>query len=172
MPALGAFVLVFGLYSFLVSRSNAISQAAEQRKEALEAVRQSKSNQITGKDVGAAYEESIDVEVKQAVAAYEKAILNEESLRTLAPGIRIRAPNGIWSEEDKLAAKQLAGIDFQQEDEKQEPRLKMLFDEKDGRRGFSSIAVVIMGLLVTTLLGVQIFFFNLEYQASSSLGGL
>jgi len=169
IPALGAFVLIFGLYSFLVSRTNAINQAAEERKEALQAVRQTKSDQIAGKDVGG--EKVVDsIEVEQALAAYKKAILNEESLRTLAPGIRIRAPNGIWSEDDKIAAKQLVGIDFQQ-DEKLEPQLQMLFDaeKRDGKRGFSNMSVAVMGLVVTLLLGLQVFMLTLQSEASSSL---
>lgn len=163
--------MIFGLYLFLVSRTNAISLAAAERKDALQAVRQAKSDQIAGKDVGS--EDVVDsIEVEQAIVAYKTAIINEESSRTIAPGIKIRAPNGIWSEEDKLAAKQLAGIDFQQ-DEKLEPQLQMLFDEKrDIKSGFSNIKVALMGLVVTLLLGGQIFILGLQSQAPSSFNGL
>lgn len=175
VPALGAFLLIFTLYSFLVTKQNAIKDAAEKRKQALINVRQTKSNQLAGKDIVAMSDgdDGIDdsIEVQRALAAYKEAILNEESVRTIAPGIRIRAPDGI-SEEDRLAAKQFVGIDFQQTDEKQEPQLKLLFEKRDDKIGFSNTAVVIMGLLVTALLGVQVLILNLENQTSSSLGGL
>merc|ERR1712157_4793 len=136
-------------------------------------------NQLAGKDIIASSSDDNttvndnSIEVERALAAYKEAILNEESARTIAPGIRIRAPDGL-SEEDKIAAKQFVGMDFQQQ-EIPEPQLKLLFEKKEengNKIGFSNISVFIMGLLVTALLGVQVLILNLESQASSSIGGL
>ena len=76
-------------------------------------------------------------QLQGAVQGYEQAIANEESLRSIMPGIRIVAPNGpASSEEDIRAAKQFLGLD-----------LRTDLKEDDVPGGFSAGAITVLALV-------------------------
>lgn len=118
VPALGSFVLIMTVFLLLRLRVGAISDAAEARIAALSTLREVKSNELAS---GAASGEK----VAQAVNAYQTALEREEALRTLVPGIRLRAPNNPQrSEADRQAVRQfLTSTDKQQSPNEEQNQL-------------------------------------------------
>ena len=85
VPALWTTVVVLGGALLLRLRQSAIVEAAETRASALEHLRTAKAKELGN-------EASLG-EVRRAVRTYRAALDEEERLRTLLPGIRLRAPN-------------------------------------------------------------------------------
>ena len=85
VPALWTTVVVLGGALLLRLRQSAIAEAAETRASALEHLRTAKAKELGN--------EASPGEVRRAVRSYRAALDEEERLRTLLPGIRLRAPN-------------------------------------------------------------------------------
>lgn len=104
VPALGSFLFIMLMALLLRLRISAIGEAAEERIVALETLRKVKSQELSS-DVTQA-------QVDRAIQGYRNALQKEEGLRTLVPGIRLRAPNNPnQSEKDIQAARQFLGIE-------------------------------------------------------------
>lgn len=114
-PALGSFLVIVVVFSLLQFRILQVNEAAERRKEALAQLRSIKARELSSADNRPSPEQ-----IQQALEGFEQAIKNEESLRTVIPGIRIVAPNAS-SEEDVRAAKQFLGLDLRTESAVNEP---------------------------------------------------
>jgi len=108
VPALGSFLFIAIVFSFLIARVRAVEGAVERRKAALAQLRQVKSMELSSGDA------DTDT-VAKALKEYENALQSEEDLRTLIPGVRIVAPNqpAGSNEEDVAAARQFLGIDLE-----------------------------------------------------------
>ena len=87
--AASAFSVIAILFVFLITKANAVETATTKRKSAMEKLRVARTKELTGG-------ESAEVALK----ILEDALKEEENLRTIIPGIRIRAPNSL-QEEDK-----------------------------------------------------------------------
>eukprot|EP00548_Thalassiothrix_antarctica_P016469 CAMPEP_0194188264 /NCGR_PEP_ID=MMETSP0154-20130528/54358_1 /TAXON_ID=1049557 /ORGANISM="Thalassiothrix antarctica, Strain L6-D1" /LENGTH=202 /DNA_ID=CAMNT_0038908573 /DNA_START=210 /DNA_END=818 /DNA_ORIENTATION=+ len=85
VPSLLATMLVLIGALLLRLRQSAIAQAAKDRKVALECLRDAKKKELN-------LEISSD-DARMAVVMYEKALEKEEQLRTLLPGVRLKAPD-------------------------------------------------------------------------------
>lgn len=105
MSAIFSFLVVSTLFSLLQIRINAIGKAARKREEALNTLRQVKMAQL---DLSAL--KPTEQDVKAATEAYEYALDQELSLRTIIPGVRIVAPNDPKQKEEEIsAARQFLG---------------------------------------------------------------
>ena len=102
VPALlSSFVILLGAFLVRV-RQRAISKAAKRRMLALEQLRDYKKKELT--------QDATTVEVQLAVEEYQTSLVAEEKLRTLLPGIQLRAPNNpAKSEPDRQAVRQFLG---------------------------------------------------------------
>lgn len=102
VPALlSSFVILVGAL-LLRLRVGSIGKAAERRMGALETLRDIKAKQLSN--------EVSPEQVQLAVIAYQDALDEEEKLRTLLPGVRLRAPNNPQkSELDQRAVRQYLG---------------------------------------------------------------
>jgi hypothetical protein len=105
-PALSSFLLIFTIYAFLQIRIFGIEKAAKRRREALQSLRKIKALQLSSLRSD---ERPSDDEIESAVKEYEEALIDEDRVRTVLPGVRIVAPNGNTSKEDIAAAKQFLG---------------------------------------------------------------
>ena len=159
VPALGSFLVIVVVFSLLQIRISQVNQAVECRKEALTKLRSIKSREISSPDDRPSMEQ-----LQQAVHEYEQAIANEESLRSVIPGIRIVAPNGLASsEEDIRAAKQFLGLD-----------LRTDLKEDDVPGGFSAGAIAVLaivGISQLALLYMLSFDPMTANQVYTTLGG-
>jgi len=140
IPALGSFLLIVVVFSLLQIRISQVNEAAVRRKEALTELRRIKSSELSseGKD------RPTSEQIQQALQCYETSLSNEESLRTIIPGIRIVAPNGpvSSSQEDIRAAKQFLGIDLSTDSTGNETR----------QEGFSFGAVAVLAIVALSQL--------------------
>ena len=140
VPALGTFVVIMSMALVLYLRVGAISDAAERRIAALEELREVKSKELSN--------EVSSEQVALAVAEYETALTQEEDLRTLLPGVRIRAPNNpVVSERDQQAARQFLS------------NSTVILPPDDSSSRTSSLSPLAITLLVTFLFGTQLFLF-------------
>lgn len=109
LPALGSFLLIFAVFSFLVQRTSAIEKAAEDRTRAVEKVRKLKSLALSG--------DAAQEDVDRAIASYRDAYEKVEKLRYVIPGVaRITPPpagslSRKFMEENEMAARQFLGIE-------------------------------------------------------------
>ncbi len=107
--ALGTFVSIMLVFLLLVRRTAAVEQAVMERDAALNVVRRLKSKELEGSDAGVA------LAVQQALGRYEAAVLEEERLRNIVPGVvRIVPPSSGNAAEEvaRDAAKQFLGKDY------------------------------------------------------------
>ncbi|OEU08054.1 hypothetical protein FRACYDRAFT_250276 [Fragilariopsis cylindrus CCMP1102] len=102
VPALlSSFVILLGAFLVRV-RQSAISKAAKRRMLALEQLRDYKKKELT--------QDATTEDVQLAVEEYQTSLVAEEKLRTLLPGIQLRAPNNpAKSEPDRQAVRQFLG---------------------------------------------------------------
>lgn len=109
VPALGSFLLIFAVFSFLVQRTWAIEQATDSRTKAIERVRKLKSLELNG--------DATQEDVDRAITSYRKAYEKVEKLRYVIPGIaRITPPpagslSRKFMQENEVAARQFLGIE-------------------------------------------------------------
>lgn len=111
VPALISFVIIMTLALLLRLRVGAIEEAAERRKLALNELREIKSQQLA-----ADIYNITDIQVQNAILAYEQALKEEESIRTIFPGARLRAPN-LPNEQDVQAIRQFLSTSPEDADE-------------------------------------------------------
>lgn len=142
MPALSAFLFVAVVFSLLQLRINTVSKAAERRRDALEILREVKSKELSSEG------EISAEEVANAVTSYQQALEEEESSRTIIPGVRIVTPTNAPSKEDMAAAKQFLGVDLDPDsgsrDEKQGDGLPPAAVGLLAIVGFSQLALLYM----------------------------
>jgi len=92
-----------------------VRDAGERRQESLATLRQVKAAQL---DASGTVGKPSEGEVQAAVGAYESALQEELTLRTIIPGVRIVAPNDPKRrEEDIAAAKQFLDWDLEDSEE-------------------------------------------------------
>lgn len=102
VPALLATMLVLVGALLLRLRQSAIANAADTREAALDNLRTIKTKELS--------QAASPEQVQRAVQTYQAALDEEERLRTLLPGIRLRAPNNPQkSEQDQQAVRQFLG---------------------------------------------------------------
>lgn len=140
LPALGSFLFIAVIFTFLITRVGAVERAAERRKAALKELRAVKS-----KELDATADEA---SVARALQEYEDAINAEEELRTLIPGVRVVAPNqpAGSSEEDIAAARQFLGIELE--------KSASLRKEDGERKGLSTGAVAVLAIVALSQLAL------------------
>ena len=101
VPALVASLGILVGAAVLRWRQSAIATAAEQRIQARQRLRELKTEELTRGDGGN------NAQIQQAVLNYEQALQKEGQLRTIVPGIALRAPNNpINSDKDQQAIQQ------------------------------------------------------------------
>merc|ERR1711865_1038059 len=101
VPALVASLGILVGAAVLRWRQSSIATAAEQRIQARQRLRELKTQELT-RGGG-----NNDAQIQQAVWNYEQALQKEGQLRTVVPGIALRAPNNpINSEQDQQAIQQ------------------------------------------------------------------
>jgi len=104
--AVGTFVSIMVVFGLLVKRTAAVEQAVMEREAALSVVRRLKSQALEGSESASALQE--------ALARYEVAVVKEEQLRNIIPGVvRIVPPSAgsVAEESARDAAKQFLGKD-------------------------------------------------------------
>ena len=149
VPALlvTVFVLVGAL--LLRLRQSAIANAAATRADALTGLRTIKTKELNNS--------ASPEEVRRAVQAYQASLDAEERLRTLLPGIRLRAPNNPQkSPEDQQAMRQFLGLNttaLVDESNAQDPTKQIALDE-DGI--VATRELLGLGALLFLLLSPQI----------------
>jgi hypothetical protein len=145
---------VFGL---LQQRINSVSAAAKRRSEALESLRKVESLQLSVSDK----DRPTEADVVRAKAAYESALKNELSLRTIIPGVRIVAPKDPKREEDeRAAAKRFLGWgdedfgDIDENDRNLSVRTQSIDPQQKEAEGLSAGANVLLLLVATMLIAL------------------
>jgi hypothetical protein len=158
IPALGSFLFIAVVFSFLIARVGAVEEAVERRKAALAELRLVKSRELSSGDTDA------DT-VARALKEYEDAIKSEESLRTLVPGVRVVAPNqpAGSNEEDIAAARQFLGMELE------EPSSAAQKDQE--RKGLSTGSVAILAVVALSQLALLYMLSFDPMDAYTTLGG-
>ena len=95
VSAASAFSLIAVVFSLLIARASAVDKATTRRKVAMDELRTARTQELTGAA-------NPDLAVKEL----EEALKEEERLRTIIPGIRIRAPDSLQGK-DKDQVRQL-----------------------------------------------------------------
>ena len=95
VAATTSFLLIAVVFSLLFARQNAVEKAAVKRRELIEDLRVARTVELTN-----------GVDASPAVEALKEAIREEDNLRTIIPGVRIRAPNSM-QDKDKDLVRQL-----------------------------------------------------------------
>lgn len=179
MSAIFSFLVVSTLFSLLQLRINAIGNAARKREEALNTLRQVKMAQL---DTSNSNLMPTEQDVKAATEAYEDALDQELSLRTIIPGVRIVAPNDPKQKEEEIsAARQFLGreidnVEYSSSDDHQDSyspsdskkslllKSRRRFDEKNDMIKDSPEAMSIGSQVV--LLGVSLILMGLLFILS------
>lgn len=166
VPALSSFLIISIVFGLLQQRINSVSTAAKRRSEALESLRKVESLQLSVSDK----DRPTEADVVQAKAAYESALKNELSLRTLIPGVRIVAPNDPKREEDeRAAAKRFLGwndedfgdLGMDENDSNLSVRAQSIDPQQKEAEGLSAGANVLL-LLVATMLITLLWTLSLD----------
>jgi len=167
-PALVSFSLIFLVFGFLQIRINAIGIASTKRVNALKALRQAKSQQLSLSSLQSTsdskksqmYDEAA---VQQALQEYEIALDQEERLRTIIPGVRIVAPNNPnQSQDDIAAAKQFLGRKLGED---------ASMNTNKEEKGLSLALTVLIILVGITQLGL-LYFLSYDPLSNSALNSL
>lgn len=179
MSAIFSFLVVSTLFSLLQLRINAIGNAARKREEALNTLRQVKMAQL---DTSNSNLMPTEQDVKAATEAYEDALDQELSLRTIIPGVRIVAPNDPKQKKEEIsAARQFLGreidnVEYSSSDDHQDSyspsdskkslllKSRRRFDEKNDMIKDSPEAMSIGSQVV--LLGVSLILMGLLFILS------
>lgn len=144
VPALGSFLLIFAIFSFLVQRTSAIEKAADDRTKAVENVRKRKVQALNGE----ATQEDLD----SAIASYREAYDKVEQLRYVIPGIaRITPPpagslSRKFMEENEIAARQFLGIEPDESSAVADPPE----NDVSTATGLSPILVAVLAIVATS----------------------
>lgn len=139
VPALFSFLLIAAIFTRLLTRISAINRAADRRIEALKALREIKSLQLSSSNISESGHHPTIEDVNRALSAYEAALREEESLRTIMPGVRIVAPNDPNRQEaDIAAAKQFLGMDLSVNNDDDKEGDGSSADTSDGQRNLQS----------------------------------
>jgi len=156
-PALSSFLIISIVFGLLQQRINSVSAAAKRRSEALESLRKVESLQLSVSDK----DRPTEADVVRAKAAYESALKNELSLRTIIPGVRIVAPNDPKREEDeRAAAKRFLGWDdedfgdIDENDRNLSVRTQSIDPQQKEAEGLSAGANVLLLLVATMLIAL------------------
>ena len=166
VPALTSFVIISIVFGLLQQRINSVSTAAKRRSEALESLRKVESLQLSVSDK----DRPTEADVVQAKAAYESALKNELSLRTVIPGVRIVAPNDPKrEEEERAAAKRFLGwndedfgdLGMDENDSNLSVRAQSIDPQQKEAEGLSAGANVLL-LLVATMLITLLWTLSLD----------
>lgn len=159
VPALGSFLFISIIFSFLILRVRQVEQAVERRKAALADLRETKS-----KELSSGNERPNADTVARALKEYEDALKSEENLRTLIPGVRVVAPNqpAGSNEEDVAAAKQFLGIDLAESSSSQ---------KDEDRKGLSAGSVAILAVVALSQLALLYMLSFDPMDTFSTLGG-
>jgi hypothetical protein len=143
VPALGSFLLILAIFSFLVQRTSAIEQAADERTRAVEQVRKLKSLALSG--------DATPEDVDQAIASYRDAYDKVEKLRYVIPGVaRITPPpagslSRKFMEENEMAAQQFLGIESEESITVSDKR-----ENGDKQTGLSPILIAVLAVVATS----------------------
>mmetsp|Transcript_3304 Transcript_3304/g.4830 ORF Transcript_3304/g.4830 Transcript_3304/m.4830 type:complete len:243 (+) Transcript_3304:35-763(+) len=137
VPALSSFLIIAVGFGLLQSRINAIGQAVSRREKALNDLRSTKCREISSDGEDRPSSE----DVTASLTEYENALLYEEKMRTIIPGVRIRAPNNAMNnEEDVAAAKQFLDLDLKSGEQKE------VSEQQEGN-GMSSGAIAVLAIV-------------------------
>ena len=139
VPALGTFLFVMVIFGLLNIRTKQVEQAVKERNSALKELREAKSKELSGGE---------EVNVRESLERFDKAMEKEESLRTIIPGVRIVPPsNGNKAEEDaRLAARLWLNKDV---------AIGARKEEGDGRLPMAALGV--LTLLAASLVALLVF---------------
>lgn len=161
IPALGSFVFIAIVFSFLIMRVRQVEEAVERRKRALADLRQVKSNELASGNVA-------EGTVASALKEYEDALKSEDNLRTILPGVRVVAPNqsAATNEEDVAAARQFLGIDLDESSSASTTRR----DEAE-RTGLSAGSVAVLIVVALSQLALLYMLSFDPMDAFNSFGG-
>ena len=173
VPALTSFVIISIVFGLLQQRINSVSAAAKRRSEALESLRKVESLQLSVSDK----DRPTEADVVQAKAAYESALKNELSLRTVIPGVRIVAPNDPKrEEEERAAAKRFLGwndedfgdLGMDENDSNLSVRAQSIDPQQKEAEGLSAGANVLL-LLVATMLITLLWTLSLDPMTADNV---
>lgn len=157
-PALGSFLFIAIGFLLLQLRIGAIKKAVSRRQTALEELRAIKANELFDAGVNRPSAEALSV----ALVEYESALQNEENMRTLIPGVRLRAPNNVRnSEKDVSAAKQFLGVDLK-------PTENNVPEASEGKDGLSAGAVAVLVLVALSQIAL-LYMLSFDPMTASSV---
>jgi len=190
VPALVTFVLITTVFSALIVRTNQVEDAVQERKKRQEQVRELKAKEVSGgenigSEVGGGTTSTtttpssssssssltLSEELQQTLKLYEEAVLREEKLRNILPGVRIVPPSSSDRKEEEVQAiaKQYLGRDFnigvpKRYNEKQE--------RSDNDKGsLPGAAIGVLAVVALSQVGLLAFFVFGADPMSSSTGG-
>ena len=193
VPALVTFVLITTVFSALIVRTNQVEDAVRERKKRQEQVRALKAKEVSsgGENIGSGVgggsgttsttttttssssSITLSEELRQTLKLYEEAVLREEKLRNILPGVRIVPPSASDRKEEEVQAiaKQYLGRDFnigvpkRYNEEKQERG-----DNDNG--SLPGAAIGVLAVVALSQVGLLAFFvFGADPLSSSSTGG-
>ena len=145
VPALGSFLLIFAIFSFLMQRTSAIEKAADDRTRAVETVRKLKLQALSG--------DATQDDLVKAIASYREAYDKVEKLRYVIPGIARITPPPAGSlsrqvmKENEMAARQFLGIE---PDESSSVADDPSEDDDSKAPGLSPILVAVLVVVATS----------------------
>lgn len=166
VPALSAFVVIAAVFTLLQIRISAVSNAAQQRSTALDALREIKSQQLSADNLGEAGRRPSEEDVSRALSRYEEALREEADLREILPGVRVVAPNNNpeKAESDAAAARQFLGLDIEgiENQAKQNPDAGAEAEQSRkqelgggvAKNGFSNGAIAILAVVALSQLAL------------------
>ena len=162
VPALGSFLFIAIVFSFLILRVRQVENAVERRKAALAELRLVKSQELSG---GV----SDEAAVAKALKEYEDALNSEEDARVIVPGVRVVAPNqpAARNEEDVAAARQFLGIDLSDESSSASASSK----KEEERTGLSTGSVAVLAVVALSQIALLYMLSFDPMDTFNTLGG-
>eukprot|EP00550_Attheya_septentrionalis_P007631 CAMPEP_0198288582 /NCGR_PEP_ID=MMETSP1449-20131203/7033_1 /TAXON_ID=420275 /ORGANISM="Attheya septentrionalis, Strain CCMP2084" /LENGTH=259 /DNA_ID=CAMNT_0043986747 /DNA_START=61 /DNA_END=836 /DNA_ORIENTATION=+ len=160
VPALSSFLIIGVIFALLQIRISLIRGAVTRRQDALKALREIKSRQLSSADLGEA--KPSEEAVALALLEYETALENEEGLRTVIPGVRVVAPNRP-SEDDADAAKRFLGVDL-----RDDSREQLTETDQDKKEGMSVGAISVLVLVAMSQIAL-LYMLSFDPMKASTL---
>lgn len=162
VPALVTFLFITTVFTALILRTNQVETAVQTRKQRLEELRKLKSKEIFDGTVR-------PEDVQQVLQLYEDAVIREEDLRNILPGVRIVPPssNNLSEGDASLVAKQLLGKEYKIGVPKPDNDEKLQNDSESSGK-LSAVAIGILFMLMFSQVGL-LTFLNFGFDTSTSL---
>mmetsp|Transcript_29115 Transcript_29115/g.45247 ORF Transcript_29115/g.45247 Transcript_29115/m.45247 type:complete len:232 (-) Transcript_29115:3-698(-) len=162
VAATSSFLIIALVFSLLLARANAVEKAAMKRRERIEDLRVARTVELTN-----------GIDASPAVEAVKEALREEDDLRTIIPGVRIRAPNSM-QDKDKDLVRQLLraptneeGNAIDNEDNSSSLSPLLAKEDQEESEGMSGAAKVVLGVIAFSQL-VLLYILSFDPMATAS----